>query len=357
MVHGIRTRDPSRFNAMGSLSSHSISRPSERRLVILCLTYSASALLYAPKHYFDFLWIYVASGVLTVVPAVGLVVVGLAFVKGRPAPLAYLKQAFGGQFLYMTWAIAVFIVSITAFTTWKYNIPALMPFYADPYLAELERRLHGADAWMLLHQVLPTWCIYLIQPIYSTVWFTLWFGVVGYVAVWLEGPARQRYFWSLALTMISIGTVLATLLASVGPIFYDHFLGGTRFHDLRTALDSTRAGRQTLHYAVYLIESYRSGESVFGSGISAMPSVHVAIAFLNALLFASHSRSIAAAGWAFAFIILLGSVYTGWHYAVDGYVSVVVVLVIWCLVSRALGLPVTGSPRRNDRFATDPGAE
>ena len=37
-------------------------------------------------------------------------------------------------------------------------------------------------------------------------------------------------------------------------------------------------------------------------------------------------------GWAmvaFAVVIMLGSVHLGWHYAVDGYFSAVVVLALW----------------------------
>lgn len=46
-----------------------------------------------------------------------------------------------------------------------------------------------------------------------------------------------------------------------------------------------------------------------------MPSVHVAIATLNAFYLARLNRWLGVAGWAFAIFILFGSVYTGWHYA------------------------------------------
>ena len=40
-------------------------------------------------------------------------------------------------------------------------------------------------------------------------------------------------------------------------------------------------------------------------------------------------------GWvftAFASVVLVGSVHLGWHYAVDGYLSIVATLAIWWLV-------------------------
>jgi hypothetical protein len=66
-------------------------------------------------------------------------------------------------------------------------------------------------------------------------------------------------------------------------------------------------------------------------GISAMPSVHVAVAVLFAVL---GWRTAAWLGWLFtgyACVVLIGSVHLGWHYAVDGYVSAVVAPLIWAL--------------------------
>ena len=68
----------------------------------------------------------------------------------------------------------------------------------------------------------------------------------------------------------------------------------------------------------------------FGSGISAMPSMHIAIATLNAFfLTATRQRALAISGWLFMAIIQFGAIYSGWHCAVDGYVSMVVVALIW----------------------------
>ena len=60
-----------------------------------------------------------------------------------------------------------------------------------------------------------------------------------------------------------------------------------------------------------------------------MPSIHVAAATLNALLLASLDRRLGLVGLGYAGAILFGSVYFGWHYALDGYVSILGVLAIW----------------------------
>jgi membrane-associated phospholipid phosphatase len=62
--------------------------------------------------------------------------------------------------------------------------------------------------------------------------------------------------------------------------------------------------------------------------------MHVAFATLNAYLLSSLNIWLGILGWIFAALIMYGSVYTGWHYAVDGYVSIIVVSVIWWVTGR-----------------------
>jgi hypothetical protein len=88
-----------------------------------------------------------------------------------------------------------------------------------------------------------------------------------------------------------------------------------------------------------LWENYARSLNLPFVGISAMPSVHVAVAVLFALLGWRTSRWL---GWAFtcfAGVVLVGSVHLGWHYAVDGYVSVAATLAIWAVVGALPGHP------------------
>jgi hypothetical protein len=63
-----------------------------------------------------------------------------------------------------------------------------------------------------------------------------------------------------------------------------------------------------------------------------MPSVHVGIgAWVGFGLWRTRLRI---AGLLFAILTLLGSVRLGWHYAIDGYVSIAIVAVLWWLVGR-----------------------
>jgi hypothetical protein len=64
-----------------------------------------------------------------------------------------------------------------------------------------------------------------------------------------------------------------------------------------------------------LWEVYTNSIPYIGGGISAMPSMHVAMPFA-----------------AYAIIIMIGSVHLGWHYALDGYLAILGVWCIWHIV-------------------------
>lgn len=75
----------------------------------------------------------------------------------------------------------------------------------------------------------------------------------------------------------------------------------------------------------YLWTLYQSGTIGLGSGISAFPSMHVALATVVALYAWEWSRKLGFVAWVYVAFILCSSVYLGWHYAIDGYASIVVV--------------------------------
>ncbi|TGV96166.1 phosphatase PAP2 family protein, partial [Mesorhizobium sp. M2E.F.Ca.ET.154.01.1.1] len=64
-------------------------------------------------------------------------------------------------------------------------------------------------------------------------------------------------------------------------------------------------------------------------GISALPSMHVAMAGLFALYATRRSRLAGVLMWAFSGIIMIASVALGWHYALDGYAGALLSVAIW----------------------------
>lgn len=314
----------------------------EQYLTIGCVAYVAAAEAIAPREFSSFLIQY-ALVIGAALPLLLLVAfAGLGIMENPRAPFSAIREALRGSIAAGALTAALFTLSITAFTTLKFEIPQTVPFYADPWIADIDRAIHGGQAWRLAHAYVPSWMPVVIDILYSHLWFIEWFGIFFFVAFWKDRDARARYLWAFSLTLLIVGTLLATLLSSVGPILYDQIYGGTRFAEL---VGTLKAGGNDsfLGYADYLLAAYRHRETAFGTGISAMPSVHVAMAVLNAWFLASLDRRLGVAGWLFAAAILFGSIYSGWHYAIDGYASAVVASAIWLVCAHFRREPAAGA--------------
>jgi hypothetical protein len=189
----------------------------------------------------------------------------------------------------------------------------------------------------------PSWLQYPLAYLYGPIWFMLWFGLTAFVALSDSKALRQRYFWTMALSICLLGTVLAIALSSVGPVFYEAVYQDGRFAALMGSVGEGPAGSYMSEMFDYLYGNYLAGGHALGTGISAMPSVHLAIVTLNALMLSGLNRYIGAVAWVYVVLILFGSVFLGWHYAIDGYLSIAVVSLIWWTMGRILSRPDAGT--------------
>lgn len=305
--------------------------------------YAAAAAVIAPEVYPSLLEHYLyETAVLPPLVVAGLVVAGM--LASPRAPLTFIVGVIRRGALRFVLIFAGFCVGIAAFTTFKLTIPTLVPFYADAMFADIDNLLHFGDPGTLVHAVLPTWAQYPLAVLYGPIWFMLWFGLTAFVALHDNAALRRRYFWTMALAICGLGTVLATALSSVGPVFYESVYGSDRFAALMAAVFASPVGDYMRETSAYLYANYLEGGHALGTGISAMPSVHLAIVTLNALMLGTLNRTIGMLAWVYVVLILVGSVFLGWHYAIDGYVSIAVVALIWWTVGRVLNRPAAEKP-------------
>jgi hypothetical protein len=236
--------------------------------------------------------------------------------------------------------IALLPLFMAGFTTFKSQIPALQPFsFWDEKFASWDQAIHGGDPWALVQPLLDApVATAALDLMYYPLWFIVSFGAWVFIATGRH-PRRQQFLVTFLLLWIVLGTVGGALLSSVGPILYDRVAGdGGRFAGLIHHLESVNDSYPLIALAARdrLWDAYMSGIADVGTGISAMPSLHVAIVTLCAI-FAWHcSRRAGLILTAYAAAILLASVHLGWHYAIDGYVSIIATVAIWSVAGWAL---------------------
>ena len=95
-------------------------------------------------------------------------------------------------------------------------------------------------------------------------------------------------------------------------------------------------GLTALNYQNLLAQYYEEDITRVGSGVSAMPSMHVALVALWVIAAWKVSRIIGFIVFIYGILIWIGSVHLGWHYAVDGVVSAVAVSILWVISEKFL---------------------
>jgi hypothetical protein len=256
-------------------------------------------------------------------------------------------------------AVSVFLAVMgcvamqVGFTFLKSSIPSFVPFYADPYLAAFGRFLHGGvDPWVLAHRAVSPQVALDLLPVYLQIWTICAISLPVFIALSDDNAERiRRFVWMYLFCWIIIGNVLAILFSSVGPVYYDRLLGGDRFAQLQGVLAQSGIKSSTIGVLQdFLWQAYKSHELIIGTGISAFPSVHLGIASTTALYISERSLLFLPVGVIFVGIILFLSVYTGYHYATDGYFSILVVVGFWAWLRRKGRQEVTDEAIEGDKL-------
>jgi predicted membrane protein len=231
------------------------------------------------------------------------------------------------------------LIFFGSFTSMKALIPAFNPYSWDSFFFEMDRVLHlGVDPWRISHRVFGhPFATFAINVVYNC-WIPIMLGVVCWqVFSWRSPRLRMQFLCAFFLSWTIVGVLMATIFSSAGPCFYSEVVSSADpYEPLMTRLSviDQRFPIWALDVQRLLWEQYRRSDTGLGSGISAMPSVHVSIAFLMFLLGARTSRWAAAGFGVYALAIQIGSVHLAWHYAVDGYLAILLTWLIWYISGR-----------------------
>jgi PAP2 superfamily len=234
--------------------------------------------------------------------------------------------------------------SLATFNAFKQLVLPSAGFGFDPLFAAWDRALFlGTDPWVLTHRLFGSLAATRAIDGFYHGWFvpmTLGIAVCAFIR---DAQLRTQYLLAYALSWIVSGTLLAYLLPAAGPCYYSDFAGGAptftalmeglRGHE-EVLIAQGERGLSALRNQSALLNHFNSGHLAMGGGISAMPSMHNALAVLFALGGMRLNRRLGIAMWVYALMIWIGSIHLGWHYAIDGVAALVLTLGIWALSGR-----------------------
>lgn len=268
--------------------------------------------------------------------------------KFRPRhPIAFVASELSRRFFSLErccgalLTLTLLFLHATAFSFFKCLIPDIQPFAWDGWLASCDAAVHfGSQPWEYL------------KPIFGYPWITriidfcyiLWAVVIPFGMIWFAiGNCGSRLRMQVLLTNVVawflLGNVVALALSSAGPCYFQHVAGtADPYAPLMQYLDRIdgQYGTFAVGIQAWLWEGFTVRNTTLGYGISAMPSMHVGTTLLLALAAWRINRIVGSVFFAYTVIMMIGSVHLGWHYAVDGYIALVGVAVIWWGVGRLL---------------------
>jgi len=277
-----------------------------------------------------------------------------AFIFGRIKALRTNPQQAGGAWyrayfrnpaiVDLAFGLCGFALIVGSFTVYKTLVIRSGGFHHDALFAALDRSLlGGTDAWVLTHALFPQAAVTAwIDYIYHPAFLPMMIGYTACVGLRLRPALRFTYMSTFLLGYVVVGMIAAHLLASAGPVFDGILFGdGQTFGDLQTRLrgqSDPAAPLFALRAQDYLLYAYNEGIVRVGSGISAMPSMHIVLASLWAFAAWHISRVLGVVLAAYVALIWVGSVHLGWHYFSDGLVSLAIIAAVWWIMGRRMGL-------------------
>lgn len=221
---------------------------------------------------------------------------------------------------------------LPAFSGIKGSMSQFATYGWDDFWINTDRTIHGMDAWQLIHPVVGYPLVTFILSMLYLIWLPLLLIALIYFSFLTKRPELRAQF---LLTYFScwalLGSLCAIAFASVGPCFVHTLIGRDDFMPLMQYLDyaDSKWPIWAIHIQDRLALQLAEGSRELGAGITAMPSMHVSMAFLYWLAARHVNRWLGWVMFAYFLSILVASVHLAYHYAVDGYISIILTFLIW----------------------------
>ncbi|PMG82814.1 hypothetical protein BCU83_00670 [Vibrio breoganii] len=246
--------------------------------------------------------------------------------------------------------ILLVTINSSLYTSFKGIIPKINYFNFDLTLAYVDKIIHfGISPWEISHIVLdsPYWS-FAISIVYTLWLFAFWWFVCAIIFSLKDFRTKLLIISGYNFIWIINGSILALLFSSAGPCFFEYVVDGnnsTMFAELMNRLELHKLYFESKGYSFgvpatimqeMLWTAHVEDKTEIGAGISAFPSMHVSVCMYMWLVTREYFKKFSALTFVFLIFVLVGSVHLGWHYAVDGYVSLVTTFIVWKLTQRLM---------------------
>ena len=226
--------------------------------------------------------------------------------------------------------LAIFPIFMAGFTVAKVSFPYYTGYRWDGFWTAADALTFGRDPWLITHALLGPEASRLLSVAYTMLWGAAFALILPLYCFSAKPQAAIRLYTAMMGSWFLTGVVGASFFSSAGPIFADLVdpALGQRFAPLRQSLTALLPANDAILISQeYLRRAHYVAIAPRGGGISAMPSMHLAVAMLFVIIAWNTRLRLLALG--FWLVIWVGSIHFGYHYAWDGIVGSAIAALCW----------------------------
>lgn len=254
---------------------------------------------------------------------------------GEEQPLAAIIAELRQKLPYLLLPLVIAPLFLAAYTASKIGIAEIVGFRFDRLFADIDRAIFTVDPWRLTHWLFGPASTAVIQFLYTNVWIAVLGYSMAMVALFSSPRKVGVFYTAMFLTWFVGGFAAAYILSSAGPTFA-HFIAdpemASRFAPLKQHLLATLDPASPFISGPAYLESGLSGTANAGGGISAMPSMHIGACAIWVL--AARGTRWFVPACLLAVAVFIGSVHSGYHYAIDAPVAALIAWLSWQVAER-----------------------